>query len=453
MRIIVAGCGKVGWTITEELSREGHDIAVIDIRPKVIEAITNSFDVLGVVGNAASFNVQKEAGIDRADLLIAVTDADEENMLTCLIAKKAAGCRTVARVRNPVYTEEIGFIKEELGLSMIINPELAAAGEIASLLRFPSAIDIDSFARGRLSLLKFVIPEGSPLDRCAVKDIRKSIKADVLICTDERNGEVVIPDGHFVLQAKDKASIVATPDNARAFFDHIGLEQHRIRSCIIIGGGTIAYYLMRALRGTGIHVTVIEQDEARCRYLSEQYPQADIICGDGTNERLLQEEGIAAADSFVALTGIDETNIFLTLYAKNASKAKSVVKVGHVGYRDILETMDLGSIVDPKSLTAERIISFVRAMQNSIGSNVETLYRLIEGKVEALEFAIQEGSPVVGPQLSELRTKKGVLVAAINRGGNGKILIPNGQSTIQVGDRVVVVTTHSGFRDIKDILE
>ena len=180
MRIIVAGCGKVGWTITEELSREGHDIAVIDIRPKVIEAITNSFDVLGVVGNAASFNVQKEAGIDRADLLIAVTDADEENLLTCLIAKKAAGCRTVARVRNPVYTEEIGFIKEELGLSMIINPELAAAGEIASLLRFPSAIDIDSFARGRLSLLKFVIPEGSPLDRCAVKDIRKRDRQSVV---------------------------------------------------------------------------------------------------------------------------------------------------------------------------------------------------------------------------------------------------------------------------------
>ena len=452
MRVIVAGCGKVGWSITEQLSREGHDIAVIDIRPKVIEAITNSFDVLGVVGNAASYSVQKEAGIDRADLLIAVTDADEENLLTCLIAKKAAGCRTVARVRNPVYTEEIGFIKEELGLSMIINPELAAAEEIASLLRFPSAIDIDSFARGRLSLLKFVIPEGSVLDQCAIRDIRKSIPADVLICTDERNGEVVIPDGNFVLQARDTASIVATPDNARTFFDRIGLVQHRIRSCMVIGGGTIAYYLLRALRGTGIHVTLIEQDESRCRFLSEQYPQADIICGDGTSEQLLQEEGISAADSFVALTGIDETNIFLTLYAKSASKAKSVVKVGHVSYSNILESMDLGSIVDPKSLTAERIVSFVRAMQNSIGSNVETLYHLIENKVEALEFAIQEGAPVVGPQLSELHTKKGVLVAAINRGGNGKILIPNGQSQIQVGDRVVVVTTHSGFRDIKDIL-
>ena len=452
MRIIVAGCGKVGWSITEQLSKEGHDVAVIDIRPRVIEAITNSFDVLGVVGNAASFSIQKDAGIDRADLLIAVTDADEENLLTCLIAKKTAGCQTVARVRNPVYTEEIGFIKEELGLSMIINPELAAAEEIASLLRFPSAIDIDTFARGRLSLLKFVIPEGSVLDNCAVRDIRKNVRADVLICTDERAGEVVIPNGDFVLKAKDTASIVATPDNARAFFARIGLEQYRIRNCMIVGGGTIAYYLTRALLGTGIHVTLIEQDEQRCRDLSEKYPAADIICGDGTNEQLLREEGLPAADSFVALTGIDETNIFLSLYARNTSRAKSVAKVGHIDYSSVLEKMDLGSVVNPKSLTAERIVSFVRAMQNSIGSNVETLYHLIENKVEALEFAIQEGAPVVDIPLADLKTKSDVLIAAINRGGNGDIFIPNGQSQVKVGDRVVVVTTHSGFRDIKDIL-
>lgn len=451
MRIIVAGCGKVGWSITEQLSREGHDIAVIDVSPKVISSITNHFDVLGVVGNAASYSVQKEAGIDETDLLIAVTDADEENLLTCLIARKASGCKTIARVRNPVYTEEIELIKEELGLSMTVNPEYATAGEIAGLLRFPSAIDIDTFARGRLGLLKFVIPEGSVLDNCAIKDIRSYVKADVLVCTDERAGDVVIPNGDFVLRAGDTASIVATPGNAREFFSRIGIEQHRIRSCMIIGGGTMAYYLARALTSSGISVTVIEQNEARCRFLSEQLPGATIINGDGTSEELLREEGIGEADSFVTLTGIDETNICLSLYAKNVSRAKVVTKVGHLDYTGIVDDLNLGSVVHPKSLTAEYIVSFVRAMQNSIGSNVETLYHLIENRVEALEFVIQEGAPVLGVQLSELRTKKGVLIAAINR--NGRVIIPNGQSHISVGDRVVVVTTHSGFRDIRDILE
>ncbi len=450
MKIIVVGCGKVGAALIAQLSQEGHDISVIDVDSGVVTDISNNYDVLGLVGNGASHAVQMEAGIETADLLIAATDSDELNLLCCLIAKKAGGCSTIARVRNPVYNGEIGFIKEELGLSLTVNPEMAAATEAARVLRFPSAVQIETFAKGRVEIVKVRIPEGSVLDNCPLAQIHKRTGTDVLICTVERGGQVEIPNGAFVLKAGDVISIVASRQNTRDFVSRIGLKSRRVRDCIIIGGGKIAFYLAQQLIESGIRVKIIEKDRDRCEELCAALPKAVIINADAANQHILMEEGVRECESFVTLTGMDEENLFLSLFAQECSKAKVITKVDRLDFDEIIKRLDLGTLVHPKNITADNIIRYVRAMQNSIGSNVESLYKIIENKVEALEFKIQPDSPVVGIPLSQLKVKPGVLIACITK--DGKTAIPNGNSVIKEGDSVVVVTSHLGFGDIRDIL-
>ncbi len=449
MQIIIVGCGNVGTTLTEQLSKEGHNITVVDTDSLKAESVANRFDVMGVVGNGASFTVQNEAGIEEADLLIAVTTSDELNLLCCLIARKAGGCNTIARVRNPIYNKEIAYIKEELGLSMIINPEYAAACEIARLLKFPSAIKVDTFAKGRVELMKCKIGEGSVLGGKPLTYISGGLKCDVLICSVERGEEVYIPSGNFELQEKDVISIIASSRKANEFFRKIGMTTNRIKNCMIIGGGETTYYLAKQLLPMGMEIKIIEQDKQRCNELSELLPQAMIIHGDGTERNLLYEEGMPQAHSFVSWTNLDEENIMLSLFAKSVSKAKTITKVHRIAYDEILDSMDLGSVLYPKHITAEYILQYVRAMQNSIGSNIETLYQLIEDKVEALEFRVHEKSELVGVPLKELRLKENLLIGCINRKGN--IITPGGQDTIEVGDTVVVATSQ-GFHDLKDIL-
>ncbi|MCI8483183.1 MAG: Trk system potassium transporter TrkA [Lachnospiraceae bacterium] len=451
MQIIIVGCGNVGTTLTEQLSKEGHNITVVDSDPARAGAIANQFDVMGVAGNGASFTVQNEAGIETADLLIAVTTSDELNLLCCLIARKAGGCNTIARVRNPIYNREITYIKEELGLSMVINPEYAASCEIARLLKFPSAIKVDVFAKGRVELLKCRIGEGSVLDGQPLTYISSGLHCDVLICAVERGEETFIPSGNFELREKDIISVVASSKKANEFFRKIGMTTNRIKNCMIIGGGETTYYLAKQLLPMGIEIKIIEQDKKRCNELSELLPQAMIIHGDGTDRTLLYEEGMPQAHSFVSWTNLDEENIMLSLFAKSVSKAKTITKVHRIAYDEIIDSMDLGSVLYPKNITAEYILQYVRAMQNSIGSNIETLYQLIEDKVEALEFRVQEKSELVGVPLKELRLKENLLIACINR--RGVIITPGGQDTIEIGDTVVVVTTSQGFHDLKDILK
>ena len=450
MKIIVVGCGKVGAALIAQLSQEGHDISVIDVDSGVVTDISNNYDVLGLVGNGASHAVQMEAGIETADLLIAATDSDELNLLCCLIAKKAGGCNTIARVRNPVYNGEIGFIKEELGLFLTVNPEMAAATEAARVLRFPSAVQIETFAKGRVEIVKVRIPEGSVLDNCPLAQIHKRTGTDVLICTVERSGQVEIPNGAFVLKAGDVISIVASKQNTRDFVSRIGLKSRRVRDCMIIGGGKIAFYLAQQLIESGIRVKIIEKDRDRCEELCAALPKAVIINADAANQHILMEEGVRECESFVTLTGMDEENLFLSLFAQECSKAKVITKVDRLDFDEIIKRLDLGTLVHPKNITADNIIRYVRAMQNSIGSNVESLYKIIENKVEALEFKIQPDSPVVGIPLSQLKVKPGVLIACITT--DGKTAIPNGNSVIKEGDSVVVVTSHLGFGDIRDIL-
>lgn len=450
MKIIIVGCGNVGVTLAEQLSREGHDITVVDTREQLIENVSNANDVLGIVGNGASFNVLSEAGVHDADLLVAVTGSDELNLLCCLIAKKAGNCHTIARVSNPVYSREIGFIKEEMGLSMIINPQLAAAREMARLLKFPFARKVDSFAKSRVEIVNYKLEEGSMLCNMKLKDMPSKLHCDVLVSVVERGEDVIIPDGNFELKAKDEISIVGTQRNTVEFFKKLGLPTSAAKEAMLMGGGRTAFYLAKQLLEMGIRVKIIERDPQRCEELTDMLPKAMIICGDATDKDLLLEEGMMETGAFVATTNFDEENIMLALFAKSISKAKLISKVHRISYDEIIDSLDVGSIVYPKYTTAESIIKYVRAMKNSLGSNIETLYRLNDNRVEALEFLIKEDSPVLGIPLQDLRLRPNMLIGCITH--KGTVTIPNGQSVIEVGDTVILVTTVTGLHDIRDAL-
>ena len=450
MKIIIVGCGKVGTTLAEQLNRENHDITLIDCDSEALQSISDSTDVMSVTGNGAVYQVQMEAGIKEADLLIATTNSDELNMLCCLIAKKAGNCHTIARIRNPEYSAEINYIREELNLSLAINPELAAAREIARLLRFPNAIKIELFAKGRIELLKFMIPKDSILDRMKVMDVVSRLKSNVLICAVERGDDVVIPDGNFEMRGGDKISFIAPHADCADFFRKAGIENNTVNSAMFVGGGKLTVYLAKALADTKIKIKIIEQDEERCRILSELLPHAMIIHGDGSDQKLLLEEGIRQTEAFASLTGFDEENILLSLYAASQSRAKLITKVNKIAFENVINALNLGSVIYPKMLTADIILQYVRAMQNSMGSNIETLYKIVADKAEALEFRVRGDSPVLGIPLEKLRTRNTLLVACINR--NGRIIMPRGKDTLEAGDTVIIVTTHTGLNDLKDIL-
>ena len=404
-----------------------------------------------IVGNGASIATQMEAEVEHADILIAVTGSDELNLLCCLIAKKAADCQTIARVRNPIYNKEIGFIKERLGISMIINPEFTTATEIARLLRFPSAIKIDTFAKGRVELLKFRIKPEFNLDHVAVSSLREDLRCDILVAGVEREEDVYIPNGEFILKDGDLVSIIASPQNAAKFFQKIGLKTNQVKNCMIVGGGTIGFYLAKQLIDMKIDVRIIEKQKERCDELSELLQGAMILHGDGTDKKLLQEEGLEKTEAFVTLTNMDEENILLSLYAKDQTSAKLITKVNKISFDHLIDKLDIGSVIYPKYLTADYIVQYVRAMQNSIGSNVETLYHILDKRAEALEFAINENSAVVGIPLVDIELKDNLLIGCIHR--HGEIMIPRGQDMIQVGDTVIVVTTQKCLHDIEDILK
>ena len=451
MQVIIVGCGKLGITLAEALVSEKHDVTVVEINSQRLDTISNSLDIQGVVGNGASVNVLLEAGLDKADILISVTASDELNLLCCLIAKKVRNVHTIARVRNPVYSKELGFIKEELGLSMIINPEHAAASEVARLLSVPSAIQIERFAKGRVELHRFRVPKSSVLSGMQVMDINSTLKTDILVCSIEHEDELTIASGISKIEENDIISIVASRANTQIFFEKIGLVTDPVKNTLIIGGGEISFYLSDILINMGIRVKIIEKDEERCDELSELLPKAMIINGDGTDKNILDEEGLRTAQGIATMTNMDEENILLSLYAKTQTKGKIVTKLNSINYDEIVSNLEIDSTVYPKYIAAEYILQYVRAMQNSIGSNVETLYRLCDNKVEALEFVVKDEPLIVGKQLANLNLKPNVLIGCINR-HNNTIIIPRGHDVINPGDTVIIVTTQSGLCDIKDIL-
>lgn len=451
MNIIIVGCGKVGETLAAELNLGGNNVTIIDRDAAKVKSIANKLDIMGVIGNGASRTTQKEAGIDDADMLIAVTGNDELNLLCCIVAKKSAGCRTIARLKNPEYSTDAPYIKNELGLAMVINPELAAAKEIARILNFPSAIKVDIFAKSRVELLTFKLPEDSRLAGMSVKDASMKLKTGVTFCTIERGDDAYIANGNFVFEGKDVISIIASPKQAKDFFSKIDYKIQPIKDALIVGGSAISYYLISLLEKSGISCTVIEKDAARCNELATEFEKATIINADPSDEDTLKEEGIGRVASFVALTGIDEENIMLSLFAKKAGTRKVITKINRIDFDDIISHLDLDSIVYPKNITADIIVSYVRAMTNAGSSSIETLYNLNHGKVEAAEFTVLAGSPIVGIPLMNLSLKPDVLVAAIQRGKTQ--ITPRGQDVIEPGDSVVIVTKDLELNDITDILK
>ncbi len=450
LNIIIVGCGKVGSTLIEQLSREGHDITIIDQNANKIQEITNQYDIMGMVGNGASYNVQMEAGIENCDLIIAVTGSDELNLLCCTIAKRVGECAAIARVRTPEYSQESSYLLEKLGLALIINPELEAAKEVARILYLPTALEVNSFAHGQAELIKFKVPEGIILDGITIAELGKSDAVDILICAVERGGEVFIPNGDFKIKKHDIISFVASRKTAKTFLEYIGFSTNRVKNTMIIGGGKATYYLADQLLHMGISVKIIESNKARCEELSVLLPKAIIINGDGSDQEVLKEEGIIYTESFVPLTGIDEENILLTLFARQVSNAKVVTKINRINFKDVISTLDLGSVIYPRYITSEAIIAYVRAKKASMNSNVETLYHMFDHQAEAIEFRVNEESNVTNIPLMDLDLKKNLLISFISR--NGSIIIPSGQDCIKVGDTVMIVTTHTGFNDIQDIL-
>ncbi len=449
--IILIGCGKVGHALTEQLAREGHDITVVDTKESVIRNIADVIDVMGVCGNGASLRVLEDAGLKDADLIIAVTGSDELNLLCCTVAKKIRGnIAAIARVRNPDYSEELSYLRQQLGLSMIVNPELEAAKEIARLLASPQALEISAFAKGHAELVHFKIPSGNVLAGKSLMQLRPIFQFGFLVCAVERAGRVVIPDGSFVLNEGDDITIIVASRDVHRIFEAISMRSRAVRSCMIIGGGRASYYLARLLLHQKIEVKIIEQNRTRCEELTALLPGALIVCADGGDEAMLREEGIANTEAFVPLTGNDEENILLTLYAKRISGLKTITKVNRITFSDVIDGLDLGSVVYPKHITSELIGAYVRARQNSIGSNVETLYHMFDGRVEAVSFHVDKDAPVVGIPLMALHKRDNLLIACINRGG--RIFFPCGQDAIEAGDSVVIVTTHTGLMDIGDIL-
>lgn len=452
VKIIIVGCGKVGTTLVRELAAENHSIVVIDTDAEKLEEIGNMLDVMCVEGQGESVSVLRDAEVESCDLLIAMTKSDEINLLSCLLAKKLGAKNTIARVRNPIYADGINLIKDDLGLSLAINPELAAANEISRLLRFPTAIQVETFAKGRVEIMKYAIPEGSILHELRIHQLRTNLKTTVFICAVERGNEVFVPTGDFILRAGDVISFVAPIKVANDFFSKVGAVASRIKNVVILGGGRITYYLTKKLLESGIKVKIIEIDLNRCEELSELLPEAMIIHGDGTNNHLLHEEHIENADAVLSLTGVDEQNVLMSIYAsQQVPNAKVITKIKHFDFDDVLKGMPIGSIVYPKHITADRILQYVRVMQNSWEAGMESLHRIVDDRVEALEFRIRQNSLILDVPFADLDIRKGTLVACITR--DGKTFTPTGKDSIQMGDTVIVVTTHKGISRLEQILE
>lgn len=450
MRIVIVGCGKVGTSIASQLNAEGHDIVVVDIDRNAVQNLSNSLDVMGIEGNGASYEVLAEAGAEKADLVIAAAALDEVNLYTCLMAKAAGTTHTIARVRNPQYAADIHRIKDTLGLSMSINPELTAAKEMSRLLRFSGALEIDTFSRGSVELIKVALPENSAIANKRISQI-DVLKGRVRICLVERGDEVFIPNGDFVLLGGDRISVASKADVAAKFFKRISVSIGKSRDVILLGGGKISFYLAKNLLDSGANVKIIEKNPNRCWELTNILPEAVVIQGDCMDQDLLLSEGVEHADGVAALMDYDEENILISLYIQSVSKAKVITKVNNTSFDSILHGLKIKTIIHPKNLTGEYIASYIRAMQNSLGSNVETLYKLNDDAVEALEFRVRSTSRVTGIPLQKLNLKDNLQVISINR--HGKIILPQGSDKIMCDDTVVVITKHKGLSDLDDILK
>lgn len=452
MKIIISGCGKIGSTLISSLVSEDHDIVAIDSNPAVITELTNIYDVMGICGNGVDSDILEEAGIAEADLFVSVANSDELNMLSCFLARKMGAKHTVARIRTPEYNDKsLGIMKQHLQLSLTINPERLAAHELFNILKFPTAVKIESFSRRYLEIIEIRLKDNSLLDGVKLSEMRSKFNAKVLVCCIQRGDEVFIPNGNFVLKSGDRVGITATHNELQKLFKTLGQMQKQAKDVMLLGGGRISYYLAEMLTNIGTSVKIIERDEKTSEMLSELLPKATVIHGDGAQQELLLEEGLLSTDAFVSLTGMDEENILVSIFAESQNVPKVIAKVNRDELASMAEKLGVDSIVSPKKLVSDLIISYARALKNSMGSNVETLYKMMDDKAEALEFNVSDDSKAIGIPLKELKLKKNILIGGIIR--DRKTIIPGGDDYISRGDKVVVIAADHRLQDLDDILE
>ena len=451
MKIIVLGAGKVGKTLIKHMSNEDHDIIVVDQNATKVEEVVNQYDVIGVVGNGGSYDILMEAGAEDANLIICVTTSDELNILAGLMAKKMGTKHTIARVRNPDYSSQRDFMRNQLGFSMIVNPELEAASEIRRVLSFPSAVKVDTFSRGKVELAEFFVEDHSRLNGVELNQLHKITKTNILVCAVSHNEDVIIPDGNYAIKPGDHLYITGTHRDLSRFCLDIGVITTRIKNVIIVGGGKIAYYLSKQLSTQGIKVKIIEKDKNRCQVLAEKLPYVTIIHGDGSDDELLNEEGIENTDAVLALTGLDEENIVLSLSAKSLYHKKTIAKITRMNYAGLSDVLKVDSIVAPKKIVASQIIRYVRAKMNKDNdSSVKTLYKIVDGEVEAIEFKVTEQFKYLHKTLNEMKIKEHVLVAAIIR--ENEVIVPKGNTTMELNDYVIIVSRGEIMKSLNDIL-
>ena len=452
MNIIIVGCGKIGTTILSSLLAEGHDIVAVDSNPDVISEISNIYDSMYVCGSGTDCDTLSEAGVDRTELFVAVTGSDELNMLSCFIAKKMGAKHTIARIRNPEYNyKSLGFLRQQLDLSTSINPDLLAAEELFQVLKLPSAVKVEYVSHRNFELLELRLKENSPLCGARLSELRKKYEAKFLICVVQRGDEVYIPDGSFQLQAGDRIGLTAAPSEVQKLLKMMGILQKQAKNVMILGASRMGYYLARMLLASGTNVKIIDRDHQRCQEISEKLPGAVVICGDGAQQELLLEEGICSMDAFISLTGMDEENILISFFASSQGVKKVISKVNRDELHFIAEKLGLDTLISSRSVSSNVLSRYARALQNSLGSNVETLYKLMDGRAEALEFRVQTDFPMTNVPLKDMRLRSGILIAGIIR--NRKTIIPSGVDVILPGDRVIVLSAASGMHDLSDILQ
>jgi len=452
MKIVIVGCGKIGKSVLKSLVQEGHDITAVDADPDIVSEITNTYDVMGVCGNSVDSETLEEAGVEKTDLFVAMTGSDEYNMLSCFLAKKLGASNTIARIRNPEYNDSsLAFLKHNLEISMAINPELLAAKEMYNMLKLPQSVKVENFSRRNLEMIELRVTPEMNLDGLMVMKLREKIKAEFLICAVQREDNLFVPDGHFVLHDNDKIGLISSPNEVLKLFKILGIENKRAKNVMILGGSKTAYYLGKLITNVGNSVKIIEKDEARCESLSTSLPRAIVIHGDGSQQELLLEEGISNIDAFVALTGMDEQNILICTYASMNNVPKVITKINREELAYMAEKIGLESLVSTKEITSNILVSYARALQNSLGSNVETLYKVMDGMAEALEFNVSAESKVINIPLKDLSLKPNILIAGITRGK--KTILPSGYDVIMQGDRVIVLAANQRLQDLDDILD
>jgi len=451
MKIVIIGLGTIGKTILKSLSGENHTVTIIDEDKNKVETLIEQYDVFGIVGNGACMEIQNEADVKDADLVIAVTGSDELNILACLVAKRLGAQNTAVRVRNPDYRRQIIEMKDSLGISMIINPERETAAEIFSIINLPSVAQIEHFAKGKVTLVEIVAEKGCLLIGETLISLGKKLNTKVLICAVQRGSQVIIPSGNFKIKEDDRIHFTSDAKTLGDFLSEVNLVKSPFKNIMIVGGSRIAYYLASTLSKKKYNVKLIENDYSRAEELAELLPRATVICGNGTQHDLLLEEGIEAMDVFIALTDIDEENMIVSMFANKMKVKKSITKIKSDDLFGMLGELGINNTVSTKHIVASRVISYIRALANSIGSNVLTLYQLVNNQVEALEFAAKKYEYFYDKPLKELNIKKNCLIACIIR--ESQVIIPDGNSQIQLGDNVVVVTTHKNFDDLNDVFE